>query len=335
MSCKVNLSFYGVFVQFHSDQEQLVEHIRRDFSFFEFQETRPGLVLNAFFKEPPYGTLPPMQARYISPRNTCYYHQDLKYINYSGEALVVHDRKRAVCDIYSRHHDHLHEICYMAILSLVTEQLDKRGIHRVHALGLALDGQAILILLDSGGGKTSLTMEILSSDNRLKLISEDSPLIDSAGQILPFPLRLGLHPEDTPSHVPPRYQRVFKTKEFDPKILIDIDFFSSRIEKSSIQPYIVMIGRRVIGKKGGIRPVSKFQAFDEFFKNSIIGVGLYQGIEYIFQNGAMDIVKKVPLGFSRLKNTLKVLEKSKSFEFLLGLDKTENSKLLLDFLGAR
>ena len=117
--------------------------------------------------------------------------------------------------------------------------------------------------------------------------------------------------------------------------MIDIDFFSSRIEKSSIQPYIVMIGRRVIGKKGGIRPVSKFQAFDEFFKNSIIGVGLYQGIEYIFQNGAMDIVKKVPLGFSRLKNTLKVLEKSKSFEFLLGLDKTENSKLLLDFLGAR
>lgn len=328
----LTLSFYGIAVLFTSDSQEIIKDIERDYSFFKREAAEPQIIINAHNVGLPYDILPSMQASYISPRNICYYSGGIKYIDYPGKGLVIYDKAESKSQIYSADYNLLHEICYMAILSLVNEKLDRCHIHRVHGLGLSINNKGILILLDMGGGKTALAMDILMSDNEIKLISEDSPLIDRRGQILPFPVRIGVNPLDVPSGIPQEYQRYFVRQEFGPKILIDIEYFRNKICNYPCQPHIVIIGRRVLNKEPEIKPSWKYQALKEFIKNSVIGVGLYQGIEYVFGKGPKEVVKKIPLGLSRLNNALKVINKSKIFDFLLGPDKEANAKVLLGFL---
>ncbi|MDD5439655.1 MAG: hypothetical protein PHS37_05675 [Candidatus Omnitrophica bacterium] len=328
----VPLSFYGINILFNSNNRELTGAIQRDFSFFVNINDRPSITVNAYDSIPPYADLPPMQARYYSPRNICYYNKGIKYVDYSGRGLVIYDKKRAVYDIYSADYPILYEICYMAMLSLVSERLDDHHIHRVHALGLAIDNKAILILLDMGGGKTTLAVQLLMSQNNIKLISEDSPLINQKGDVLPFPLRIGISPKDVSSQIPKEYQRYFERHECGPKMLVDIAYFKNKICVYPCQPHTIIVGRRVLGREPEIRPASRNEALREFFKNSVIGVGLYQGIEYIFQNGPQELIRKIPLGTSRLSNALKVINHSKIYNFYLGRDLEKNYQTLLGFL---
>jgi len=327
-----SFSFYNVNILIKSSSENIIGDIQRDFSFFKSKKSEGQITLTTYNSIPPYNTLPAIQSSYISPRNICYFHQGIKYIEYSGKALVVYDKHNYKCDIYSPNHSLLHEIIYMTILSLVNELLEKKHIHRVHGLGLNIKDKAILILLGMGGGKSTLAMKLLSSHNPIGLISEDSPLIDAKGKILPFPIRIGIHPQDVPAEIPKEYQRSFERQEFEPKVLIDIEYFKNKICNFPCRPHIIIIGKRVLGREPEIKAGSRVQAFNEFFRNSVVGLGLYQGIEYVFQKGPGEILKKVPLAFSRLNNALKVVNHSKIFEFFLSPDKDRNTQVLVDFL---
>lgn len=328
----ITFSFYGTTIQFDSENEKLLEDIQRDFSFFKTTAVKAWITIKAYNRPPPYKILPAMQASYVSPRNSCYYYKGIKYIDYSGYSLVIYDKKSSVCDIYSGDYELLHEICYMAALSLINEKLDKRHIHRVHGLGLAVDNKAVLILLDIGGGKTTLAMGLFTSGENIKLISEDSPLLNPQGEVLPFPIRIGVCPQEVPPAIPKKYQRYFAREESGPKILIDIEYFKEKICHNPCQPSIIIIGRRVLGREPSIKAASKYLALKEFLKNSVIGLGLYQGIEYVFQKGPKEIVRKIPLGISRLNNALKAINRSKTFEFYLSPAKDKNSQLLIEFL---
>jgi len=117
--------------------------------------------------------------------------------------------------------DLLQEIAYLFILSTVGRYLDSQGIHRVHALGVSYQNRGILLLLPCGGGKSTMALELM---RRLgfSLLAEDTPLIDRRGRILPFPLRLGIRPEQE-TEIPAQYFRTVNRMEFDPKTLIDIE----------------------------------------------------------------------------------------------------------------
>lgn len=328
----LTLSFYGITIEFDSESEKLLEDIARDFSFFKSAAAGPGITIKAHHRPPAYETLPAMQATYVSPRNLCYYHQGIKYIDYTGEGLVIYDKAKSLCDVYSGDHELLHEICYLALLSLVNEKLDRHHLHRVHGLGLAAANKAVLILLDIGGGKTTLAMRLLASGENIRLISEDSPLISPRGEILPFPIRIGVLPQDVPPEIAKDYQRYFSREESGPKILIDVEYFKDKICRNPCQPSLIIIGRRVLGRQPGIKPASKYLALKEFLKNSVIGLGLYQGIEYVFQKGPKEIVRKIPLGISRLNNSWRVINRSRVFEFYLSPDKDKNTRTLIEFL---
>ena len=325
--------FYGTGLYFKSDSMDLAEEIRRDFSFFNQELKSRGITINAYLASPPYASLPAMVADYISVRNICYYHRGIKYIDYPGKALAIYNKKESTCSIYGSDFRLLHEICYLTVLSLVNEHLDKKHIHRVHGLGLSMEGKAILLLLDMGGGKTTLAMRVLSGGERVKLISEDSPLINPQGLILPFPIRMGLQPKDLPTDIPKQYQRYFERGEFGPKILLDIEYFKDKVCHTPSEPRLVLICKRTLGLNAQIRPCGKFAAVKEFIKNSVVGVGLYQGIEYVFKKGPKEIIMKTPLGISRLNNAVKVINKSKIFEFHLSPDKEANVRTLIDFLN--
>ena len=66
-------------------------------------------------------------------------------------------------------------------------------------------------------------------------MSEDSPLVSVNGEIYPFPLCLGCK-GPPPENVPEKYVRRVSRMEFDPKTLIDLDFFESKLVVEPLPP---------------------------------------------------------------------------------------------------
>src|SRR5204862_3607034 len=124
-----------------------------------------------------------------TPRNICFHNGKLSYIDYFGRGLVVFNRQALRCTIYGTNRELVHEIAYLFFLSTVGQYLDQRRLHRVHALGVSYRGRGILLLLPSGGGKSTMALKLLSHPGVL-LLGEETLLIDRQVRILTFPLRL-------------------------------------------------------------------------------------------------------------------------------------------------
>jgi len=90
------------------------------------------------------------------------------------------------------------------------------------------------------------------------LLSEDTPLLDRRGRILPFPLRLGVQPEQD-TRIPPRYLRTVRRMKFDPKRLIDIEYSQDRLG-GPVEPGLVLVGQRNLGEVSEIVPLARHRA---------------------------------------------------------------------------
>ena len=104
--------------------------------------------------------------------------------------LVTREGNASFGQLISRDETLVPELGYLFLQSEIGRFLDAQGLHRVHALGLALpSGRAALVLLPSGGGKSTLATEVLRS-GQARLLSDDTPLLDRFGNAHPYPLRL-------------------------------------------------------------------------------------------------------------------------------------------------
>jgi len=193
--------FYDLTIQVSSASEHLTEEVRRHFAYFRVPLGGGEVQVEMCPEPPPYAELPSIPASVIAPRNVCFQNERITYIDYFGQGLVVFDRNEKRCIVYGTDHDLVHEIAYLFILSTVGQYLDSRRIHRVHPLGVSCHDRGILLLLPSGGGKSTMALELMRRP-RFLLLGEDTPLIDRRGRILPFPLRLGVRP-DQETGIPP------------------------------------------------------------------------------------------------------------------------------------
>ena len=215
------LDFYGLRVAVEADDADLLDDVRRDFSYFRAAPAGAAAVRAAMrvtlTSEPgPRGELPRLRATLQTPRNIVYRTPAVSYVDYFGRALMTYGRRDGAYTIYCAERDLAHEIAFLTILSRVGEHLDRAGLHRVHALGLQAHGAAVLVLLPMGGGKTTLTLRMLQEEG-VRLLSEDSPLVSRTGQVFPFPLRIGVRPGEEPPGVPPEQSRTVQRMEVRPE----------------------------------------------------------------------------------------------------------------------
>lgn len=183
--------FYGMSIAVRSASPLLVEEIRRDFLYFHVTKDDGQVQVQAHLEAPPYAELPSAPAFRFTLRSVCFLLGKNVYIDYFGQGLAIFDRSVQRCEVYSTDPDRLHEIVYLFMLSVVGQHLRSKGIHRVHALGVNYAQQGILLLLPSGGGKSTMAMQLLPRPG-FSLLGEDTPLVDREGKLLPFPLRLGV-----------------------------------------------------------------------------------------------------------------------------------------------
>ncbi len=324
--------FYGVGVRVESTEEEFLSAVEHDFSYFLGTADHYTLHLILTNSKPDYDRLPELTCSFATPRNICFSDERFNYIDYFGQGLNIYDRQANHCEIITDDLELAHEIAYLTILSRVSEELERKRIHRIHGLGIEFAGKGTVILLPSGGGKSTMALSLLRYDNRFRLISEDSPLLRSDGQLLPFPLRIGVHPHMVPTDIDSRFTRLDKRIEFSSKINIDIRFFGSQVSRHAVPAASLILGIRSTGHRAKISPVSKTAALRHALTNSIIGIGLYQGLEFLFQKNFKESVQHMGLLFSRVYSNLILLRRTRVYEFLIGRDIDRNFKCLRDFL---
>jgi hypothetical protein len=335
----IRFDFYGVRVGVECDDGEILVRVHEDFRYFSRPEefaASPApchLSIHACRRAPDYDALPPIRATIYSPRNICYSDGDRTYIDYFGGALSIYSRRQQKLEIYSEQLHLLHEVIFLTILSRVCEELERKGMHRVHALAVERNTQCALFLLPAGGGKTTLGMGILKLDVPYRLVSEDSPLITRGGQVLPFPLRFGIVAKEKPD-VAPEHLNYLERMEFEPKYLISLRAFEGRIAEGACHPRMIFLGERTLAPTCKIRKVGRMTGLRALVRHMIIGVGLYQGVEFLLQTSITDLFKYAGLFFSRLVAGIAMLRQSRVFVVELGRNPQQNLSEILTFLDA-
>jgi hypothetical protein len=320
--------FYGLTIEV-GGSDVPVEELCRDFSYFLAPAAPAAVSLTLLLNPPPYADLPDMPVSFITPRNACFRGETMTYIDYFGRGLALFHRAGKRCVVYSEDPDLAREIGYLFMLSTVGEYLDGRGLHRLHALAVSHRNRGVLLLLPSGGGKSTMALEMLREPDIL-LLAEDTPLIDRKGNILPFPLRLGVRDGENTS-IPPDHLRTVRRMEFDPKTLVDLEYFRDRLG-GQVKPAAVLVGQRNLGTASAIVPIGRATALKALIKYMVVGLGVYQGLEFLLEHGAMELMGKGRLVASRLYNSAALLARAPSYRFVLGRDRARNRETLLEFI---
>lgn len=325
----VNFNFYGLNLELRSEDSNVVVSTERDFSYFKTISGIPQLSIDVFAEKPDFASLPDLKASIYTLDYVCYHMKEEVFTDYHGKALRVFNTKRKNYRIFSDNADLRNEISYLTVLGAVGQFLDSKHIHRVHALGIGRNGKAILILLPEKGGKTTLALRFLKSGD-MKLLSEDSPLITSRGEVLPFPLRLGILPGGE-GDIPREYLHPVNFMRVGTKLLVDVGYYADKVSPPC-QPGIVLLGERALGCGAAIEPAGRLGASKSFIKNAVIGLGLHQGMEYLLGRNLWETLSRGGLAFSRLNNSLQVLGRSRVYRYIIGHDMERNNQVLLEFL---
>jgi hypothetical protein len=331
MNDSLTLDLYGFLAVVTCASPSVLSGIQEDFAFFlrEISADEPMVRIELFEQPPPYDQVPEAVATVFTPRNVAYTGGGLTFLDYSGRALGIHDRKRASFRVFSLDADLLYEVAYLFLLSQSGEFFDAHHLHRVHALGVSIRNCAALVLLPMGGGKSTLGSELLRYPD-IQLLSDDSPLIDDSGMVFAFPLRLGLLPGS--EGIIPRDQfRTVRRMEFGPKLLVNHSYFSDRVTARA-EPCLLFLGTRSLRNTCEILRASKFAALRAMVSNCIVGLGLFQGMEFVFQHGWLEIFRKSVAAASRLRASIRLIARTEVYHLVLGRDIEENGRAVVGHL---
>jgi hypothetical protein len=326
----VSFDFHGFRVQVSGHPPEVVQEITRDFEWFVKAESHPpDMQVTVYQEPPPYDRLPAVPASVLTPRNISFRDGDVSYVDYFGRGMAIVNERHGTCDIYATGFDLAREIAYLFLLSTVGQYLDSKGLHRIHAMGVNYKGHGVLLLLPSGGGKSTMTMELLRHDD-FSLLSEDTPLIDRDGRIHPFPLRLGFR-DDGKTEVPPEQRRTLQRMEFDPKTFVDLSFFAHKLSVP-VKASLLLVGERNLGMESMVVPISRRRAAKALIKYLVVGLGVYQGLEFLLERGLWEMTGKVGVAASRARNGVVLMRKTQAYKLVLGRDREKNSRTLIEFI---
>jgi hypothetical protein len=223
----------------------------------------------------------------------------------------------------------LKELSYLLILSRAGEELDRRGLHRLHAGALGRAGRALLFCGAQGAGKTTLLLELLK-DRDFSLLSDDTPLIAGDGNVHPFAVRVGLGP-DSPHLAGLGELRKFERRHYSPKRLLDIAAAGLRVSPP-LPPGGVFLLRRAAAPS--ISPAGGTAAAGELLRSLALGCGTPQLAEYFLRPEPADAARKAGIFLSRLRAARALLSKTDFYIFEAGPDRAANAAAFKAFLNS-
>lgn len=323
-------SVYGFEFRLAGTSEQAIAGIASDFAYFQAPESVAGsplpFVLELNEGAPSYEGLPVCDASAYTPRNVVYRAHGQRLLDYGGRGLGTLDESARRFSMTSEDADLVYEAAYLFLLSRIGEHLDAQRLHRLHALAMSFRGRSILVLLPMGGGKSTLGAELLKHPDT-RILSDDSPIIARDASALAYPLRLGLL-KGREGEIPPEYVRLIQRMEFGPKFLVDYSYFASRVTAEA-QPGLLLLGHRTLSATPRLEPAPYRAAMRAMLPNLIVGLGLFQGLEFVLGRGHREIWSKLGIGLSRLRNAHALARHSHCYDFHMGRDLGANAAAVI------
>jgi hypothetical protein len=334
------IDFYGYTVIVTSDNDELITRLKSDFHFFIRNgiEGKPSFRLSATLKNDLAGLIPIGLTATKQSFNSITYNQgSVRYNDYYGEVTTIFHYDKEIAEAYGNNVNRLHEICYLLILSRQGKFHDRHGLHKIHAFGVTKQNKTLIGMLPMKGGKTTLFTHFLA-DKSFALVSDDSPLVDMQGSILPFPIRIGVEPDG-------RYNDILKTidsescyeinrKQYGKKVLVDICNVGSSVGQVGQETYIFQ-GIRRMGHDCEIKKCSKVGMFQHLMTNMIVGIGLPMIIEYFLETSPMDKFRNFNILCRRTLSALRLLTKAKCYVVYMGYDQEKNFKTIRDYFFSK
>jgi hypothetical protein len=332
---QLNLDVYGLTIGVDGDWPEVLENIRLDFAWFERESAaRTDVGVTVECRAPDFEAFGNLAATFVTPRNVVYQDGRRTVIDYFGRAIAIFERASRRLLVHGEDAHLVHEAAYQFLVSATGQHLDARGLVRMHALGLVGAEGAVAVMLPSGGGKSTLALRALQSDEA-KLLSEDTPLIDRQGRVHPFPLRIGVNATDA-ARLPEGTFRRIERMEFHPKLALDIDAFADRIHAAPAPLRHVVLGRRTLGRDAVLTRVPRRAALGPLFREVVFGVGVYQGMEFVLERGMRDVARKARPALTRLACCAAALAHAEVWRCEFGRDHEQNWEVLRPlFLGER
>lgn len=323
------LNFHDHIILVSSNEESLIGKLREEFHYFVQDGAESVQTTIDIFRESP-PELPSMVAKKILETCSVYSMGPRQYVDYRGQALTIRDSMEETNRIYSLDMDRLYEIAFLAIHSILGQELDKKGICRVHALSVSLGKNNAVVMLPSKGGKSTLLSYLMENPD-VKIISDDMPLIDLNGRVHPFPSKISVEvkPEDGP--LSKLQWSEFKRTQYPPKWTAGLSQLKERIETQNLHQHTLLVaGFRLSQGQSILTPVPKWKMIPSLFEHMIMGMGLPQVLEMFLKFNFTDIFKLFYHGLLRTICALQLLRRSTCFYFYMGPDRGYNAQLLLD-----
>jgi hypothetical protein len=272
----LNLDFLGTPVRLTAEPGQALDELARDFAAFSSGDgaaPRVRLALCAKPCPPPQGTST-WRWRDFNVRAA----GRARIIRYRDGSWARYDYGERAGVVHASSPERLRELAYLAVLSRAGEELDRRGLHRVHALGVSAPRGAALLLLPSGGGKSTIALELLRRRS-LSLLSDECPLVGRDAVARPFPLRLALRPGSDLRGLSAVNLRPFRRIGGEEKRLLDAATFGATPGAAAPVRWL-LVGSPSQGAPR-IEPLSRAAALAALTHSLVIGVGLPQMAEYM------------------------------------------------------
>ena len=302
---RILLDISGVNISISSEWNEILDVLRKDFWGFCNVNVSEKLKIDIEIKIIKSTEKPefPVKPTSMQTQNALTYDLGkVRYCDYYGKAFTVIDFEKEDARIYGEDFDKIHEIAYLMILSRAGKILDLKGLHKLHAFAVSFNGIAFVCMMPSKGGKSTLLSELLK-DSRIKMLSDDIPMVDSLGRVSSFPLKLGFN--EIPEHLkvtnPSENIYTMNRELHGLKKLICIKGIEDRVELNSTYSKIVLAeGFRIHSDKSEIINTSWLSNFKGLFRHGVIGVGSPIVIEYFWEPGIRDFIKKTLIFFKRL-----------------------------------
>ena len=331
------LNIYGFRVKCLAHEKELLTKLLRPFKYFKVKNDIIGnfdFTINIKTEKPDYSIFPPLSNSFSTPRNIVYSSSEYKVVDYFGKGVVVEESEDCRFLLISSDINFLQEAFYLLIMSLFGKYCDRNKMMRIHALCLSYKNVALLLPMPPGSGKSTMAMALLQNKN-FKLISDDEPILKRDGKIYPFPIRIGTLDSQKIEKIPSEFVYEINRMEFGKKYFIDYDFWGKQLEQNAHEDYILLVGRRILNGRSKISETSKTKAMKTVIRDAVIGIGLYQGVEFVFKNSPWEILKKISTALMRLKLAFRMVNRSSSYEFILSQDISENVETLERFLESK
>ena len=329
----ININLLNLSIVVKTDEGEVLQKIIDEFHYFLTDEkSYRKFTVNIHHEAPP--KIQELIATKVLPHAIIYKHRREKFIDYLGKGQI-HQKGNSYF-IYSLDKDFLFEMAFLTIHSLFGDLAQKRDLHRIHALAGTYRNRDFILMLPSGGGKSSMLAEFLE-DPEFKVISDDCPFIDKKGKIHPFPTKISLSKIPANSTLTDLPWHQFHRTLYPPKYVLSLSYLDNKVnDRPSDSRPILIWGVRSSYRSPVIMRMGPVETMKSLMENMVVGIGLPQIVEIFLNfNYVSDISKLFKSFFKRGWAAFHLYMRSFHCKIILGESVQKNCQAIKDLINEK